>query len=383
MFKKSLFILIALALSSGISFLVGEAGFWALLFSQGQFFQKFRDPSLYADFLSDDDYGKLYYRFGGKYKPPKHPHPLLGWVDLFEGNSYRHNATDEVGNRRPVLLYGDSFARCSGGKFGDKCYQFILNYDKSSGADFFLLNYAVGGYGFDQIFLLFKNSIDNYSNPLVVLSLMTQDLDRSILSVKTAQKPFFEISEDQLVLKGTPIDPNPARFYAEHPPDVTSYLYRLWLYQDGRPWRLRQMLRGTEEKKRKKLQINEKIFLGIIEELKRRRLPHVFLIYHRKNEVNMKESNWRDKFIKRNLRQQNVPFISSKEVILRDFKEHNKNLDDYFIPDDGHPSTYQHQLLAEKIKEWVMRVSSPSKFWSATEGWIMLVSSQRLPLWII
>ena len=59
------------------TFVATELGFRAMLFLDTPYMQRYRDPGLYAYFESDD-YWKLYFIFGGKYKPPKTPHPLLG-----------------------------------------------------------------------------------------------------------------------------------------------------------------------------------------------------------------------------------------------------------------------------------------------------------------
>lgn len=105
-----------------------EFAFRTLLFSDFSVMQRFRDPGLYADYFSDDAYWLLYHRFGGVFKPPERPHPTLGWVGSFDRTTFRHQDADQVGSRRPVLLYGDSFAACT----DTPCFQDILNQDPAS-----------------------------------------------------------------------------------------------------------------------------------------------------------------------------------------------------------------------------------------------------------
>lgn len=110
-------------LSLIICFALAEVAFRLVLFSDISLFDNLRHPRYYADYFSDDDHWKLYYKFGGKCKPPKHPHPLLGWVGDFNRENYKHNQSDNIKNRRPVLLYGDSFAACVS---QGECFQDIL-----------------------------------------------------------------------------------------------------------------------------------------------------------------------------------------------------------------------------------------------------------------
>ncbi len=101
--------------------------------------KRFREPSFYGDYFSDDDYWKLRYKIGDIYKPPEHPHPLLGWVGDFDRENYRHIGDERIAGRTPVLLYGDSFAECE----TEICFQDLLNGDKDFSKQYYLLNYGV------------------------------------------------------------------------------------------------------------------------------------------------------------------------------------------------------------------------------------------------
>ena len=59
-------------------------------------------------------------------------------------------------------------------------------------------------------------------------------LDRSILTVREAPKPYFEVDGGELVSKGVPIDSDTERWFAEHPPAIGSYLVAL----TRRRWRV-------------------------------------------------------------------------------------------------------------------------------------------------
>ena len=106
-----------------VGFIFSEFVFRSILFSENKAFEKLRNPGDYADPDIGENYWKLYYQFDGKNKPPKNPHPLLGWIGFFNPKSYIHNDFRYLKDKRPILLFGDSFAMCVQ---ESKCFQEIL-----------------------------------------------------------------------------------------------------------------------------------------------------------------------------------------------------------------------------------------------------------------
>ncbi len=119
-----------------LSILIAEIAFRSLLFSNLAIGSSLRKPELYSDFWYSDDYWKLLYRWQKHlptwdwvrkgYHPKQNPHPLLGWTADFSRQNFFHNKAAELKGRRPVLLYGDSFAY----GIGARAFQDILNEDK-------------------------------------------------------------------------------------------------------------------------------------------------------------------------------------------------------------------------------------------------------------
>jgi hypothetical protein len=340
-----------------VTAIVSEVAFRTLLFSNISFMKRFRNAALYADYFSDNDYWKLYCIFSDKdceadINPD--PHPLLGWTGDFSRDSYLHKDFGRVGHRRPVLLYGDSFAGCItlAGKQREGCFEAILNSDKVFAREHFLLNYGVGAYGVDQIYLLFKNSIHYYRNPFVIVSLMTWDLDRSIMTNRTGVKPFFDVINGELVLHGPPVDPDHARIAVESPPQIISYLYRLWLYQDGRPWRFRQYLRDVEGTRKKVVMVNKQILQSIVNELKERQIDYIFLIFHPLSSFG--RDDWRDRFLVQWMTDNKIPYMSTREIIGNDARQWNRPISEYYIPGDGHQNAYQNLAIAHEMKRVIL-----------------------------
>jgi hypothetical protein len=342
--------------------MASEVAFRGLLFSDAAFMQRFRDPSLYdAHLPENDNYWKLRFLFKiaeGGVKPPEHPHPLLdpllGWGDIFSRDTFVHNSAAEIGSRRAVLLYGDSFAQCRS-KFRDEpsCFQGILNRDEEFSRRHFLLNYGIGGYGLDQIYLLLKNSLHLYRRPFVVVSLMTEDLDRSLLTVRDGlPKPYFQLRGNELVLQGTPTS-SPSTFHAEHPPEIPSYLYRLILSNHWMPARLRQFLQRIDERREAILTLNQRILENIVDELKKEETEYIFLIFHPFFSLEG-DGDWRGRFLVNWLTTRKIPYLSSKDLVSADASQKHKTISEYYLPNDGHPTPYQNLLVANELKRVIV-----------------------------
>lgn len=346
--------LLMMLISTGIALFLGEMVLRWMLFSGGDGFQNLRQPEYYAD-ISEDAYWKLYYEFGGEYQPPEQPHPLLGWIGYFDEDTYLHRDFKHLGKRRPVLLYGDSFAMCVDSV---QCFEDILNADSSFTAENYLLNYGVGGYGVGQAALLCKATAPKYDRPLVIFSMLTTDIDRTILSVRTGQKPYFDLVNDELKLKGLPINPDPKAFFEDNGPGITSYLYRRFVYSDLNvlPYRIRKRMTHKDHYIQKKQDVNEALLQQVTLELRGANMDFVFMVFHFEDDMMSpkSEDNWRDQFFKRVIATDNqVPLLWTKGIIRGHRETHPENNHDaYIIPGNGHPTTLYNRLISEEIKRY-------------------------------
>ena len=156
----------------------------ALLFHDipgcGQLEARLRDaPSYFQRF--EQGYWTSLVRFSKKAREDPIPgyDPLLGWRGRgLAADTYAHPQEEWLGDRRPVLLYGDSFAQCTTPE--KDCFQGLLarsELNRTHG----LLNYGLGGYGIDQTYLLLRASLDRFAerDPIVVVSVMVDDARRS------------------------------------------------------------------------------------------------------------------------------------------------------------------------------------------------------------
>ena len=78
----------------------------------------------------------------------------------------------------------------------------------------------------------------------MVFSLMPHDLDRSVLSVRIGQKPYFELVDGRLELRGVPVEPSAEAYFANHPPRIRSYLWAMLVHSRALPGPVGTFLRG-------------------------------------------------------------------------------------------------------------------------------------------
>ena len=336
--------------STLLSLVAAEYVFRWMIFSNHRLFSHLKNPGLYADNPSDD-YWKLYYLFDGPIKPPANPQSLLGWTGRFDRDTYEHRNADSTGNKRPVLIYGDSFVLCVDSV---ECFEELLNNDPAFKEKNYLLNYGAPGYGVDQIYLLCSLSVKKFTNPFVVVSIMPTDMDRCMLSVRTGQKPYFTNEEGGLVLKGVPINPKPEEFFNEHPPAISSYLYSRFLHSN-----LNGFIHENENEKRQKIcNLNEKIILKADSELKSQNVDYVFMIF---DNLYNEDGDWRSEFLLKLFSRNNIPFIYTPDLIFadKDFPEYDYGA--YCILGDGHPKSHYNRIVSEEIKKYVFDYSGNSE----------------------
>jgi hypothetical protein len=191
--------------------------------------QRLANPAAYADPLCDDDYWLLMDRAAG-WDGPRHSHPAgewdpqLGWT-IDEANRDESGAwvhppplVDDV---RPTLpLFGDS------AMFGTTTDpERIAAYLQEQRPSRRVMNFAVGGYGLDQIVLSVERSLPTLDAPDTFVGVLTTDLDRAILKVRSGPKPYFEVEQGDLVMNRDHLAHGPEDFFRRHPPRFVSFVF--------------------------------------------------------------------------------------------------------------------------------------------------------------
>ena len=357
-FKKLILILISVS----VTLFLCEFIFRKILFSDNDAYKNLRKPGDYADSEWDANYWKLA-QIWGVTKPPK-PNPLIGWGYEFWQKSLLHPDIEHLGKRRPVLIYGDSFANCID---STQCFEDYLNNDSSFAKNNYLINYGTGGYGVDQIYTLMKNSHRHYKNGFVVFSFLTFDMDRTGLSFREGQKPLYSYDKNgELILDSSKFNPDPGKYLEQNPPRIKSYLWKKFLYgkMNFLSASFTQSFKGELQQREILKKLNTTLIHEAAKELRESKTDFVFLIFQGFNDFTMPEKdNWRIQLVKGILEEEKIPFIWAKDLIKDNYKpEDPKDLDRFLIPGDGHPTSYFNKIIAEEIKKVVLENESRENY---------------------
>lgn len=331
-----------IALSVGLGLVLLELALRALLFGSGDaladFAHALRTETNFAHWQTEEA-NALRARFEPEEAARRHRQfdRHLGWRKAaIAPESYRHAEEDSVGDRRPVLLYGDSFAACTTRPVD--CWEGLL--ERSDLADRFrIVNYGVGGYGLDQIYLLLERTIDHWAsrNPLIVIGvLVDDDLDRSAIRLRAYPKPRFALAEGRLTLEAVDAE-TAAEWIERHPPRIASYAWRYFLFGAGVvPTRVRQLLSGEARDVGRKKLLNEALIAQIERLLDSRGLESFFVLFHGNKAVHtVGPYTWRERFLCEVLAERSIPYVSSKRFLLEDAAVTGRGMSEYFIP-EGH-----------------------------------------------
>lgn len=290
-----------------------------------------RSPGNFSNRWSDD-YWMLKYRFAAPDARLEPIHDsLLGWRSAaIEPGTYRHADESTLAGRRPVLLYGDSFALCV--TKGEDCWQGLLERSEL-GAELALLNYGVGGYGLDQMYLLIQQSIDHYVelDPIVVVAvLVDDDLDRSALRFRSWPKPHLSVTPEGALVPDGPVTRDPLEYLRDNPIGIKSYGFRYLVYgAHVLPRNESEWLMGRSSRVADTEDLNRHILDALAAELAARELDAFVVLFHGRHYLRMYD--WREAFLVSELQRLGIPYVSSKPRLLDDRQRTGRGDDAYFF----------------------------------------------------
>jgi hypothetical protein len=216
--------------------------------------ERLRNPRRYAHFNADT-YQALQQVLGaeGLKREPNVYDRRLGWLTHhITPGTYAHVdggaprapvAPGSRSERRPVLLFGDSFAQ--GVTAPPAQFQELFERTHLAG-ELQLVNYGVGGYGFDQICLLAELALPQWveREPVVLMSLLVDDdIDRCRLSIRSWPKPRYRMVDGEPVLAVSEV-PTTAEYMASDPLGWTLWSWQLLVHHEALPRRTAEVLCG-------------------------------------------------------------------------------------------------------------------------------------------
>lgn len=326
-----------------LSPLVGEVGLRVLIAAG---VESVRNPGLYADPLSDDDYWKLDYLWLHEQRKPNPTvtdHEILGWAP----RKHPENPLGIIAEKpytpdfdeRAILFYGDSFVAGATQLHENIPQQLDQIVERCP-----VHNFGVAGYGVDQIYLRFKNSHTDFAKPFVIFGILTSDIDRCLLSIRGRAKPYFVLRGNLLELQGVPVNPRMDEWIDANPLQMRSFLAafgltRLRLHQPG-DWR--ELPYRRDEKK----SLNAKILSEMIAHARLHNLPFLIVLFYDSDE--MAAAGWRELFLRDQFDRAGVEYLDTKTTLLEAARREASEVSEYFRP-DHHLNGRGNRIVAEAI----------------------------------
>ncbi|MDA9981320.1 SGNH/GDSL hydrolase family protein [Gammaproteobacteria bacterium] len=324
------------------------------LFSDSLAIKQLRQPWRFADSSYDDDYWKLSFLFaaGKEAQRVGFIDPDLGWapkqspenpLGLVSDTPY---LTEDI--HRPILFYGDSFV-AGASPIPDRIPQQLdrVVQDRS------VLNYGVGGYGVDQIYLRYLKTAGQFQDPIVLVGILTSDLDRTILKIRTGQKPLLEFRDGEMIVDNLPILASTRGYIEKNPPEISSYFLRFVMFR-LRPWIPDiwfDSWYGYKQKHQRKLGVNHRILQALKIDAENRNIVLRVVIFYSKKEL--AEEGWREEFLKKTLNDLDIPYFDTKQHLLDYTQKETLHLDDLYYQANGHPNPKGNEVIANGIAEWL------------------------------
>lgn len=332
--------LLALAITGALSLCAVEFGLRFVLFSDSpelvERTRTLRDPRKFGHAFHDSLFWGLRHKWGLAAQDRANlPDPILGWRGRFSGrlDSYVHNRVFELEGRQPILLYGDSFAACATPV--EDCFD-GLYVDLPRAEDSMLLNYGVGGFGVDQIYLCVRESMRAWDasglpKPQVVVSFFVDnDMDRADLAIRDWTKPHFLVEDGQLV-EVPPPTPSGAEWFEHHRPATFSWAWRWLVHGSGRiPPKWREKLDGSQDHRRRLEELIPLLFAAIHEELAARDIDHCFLILPGDAALRQPTYNWREPLAEQALTDLGVRWVSARPEFMGHMRATGMKVNQYF-----------------------------------------------------
>jgi len=321
----------------------------------------FRNPGLYADAYADDDHWELahrwysYHRLKGQasqmvFIPPGLQYsPTLGWapkaspdnpLGILAKTPYQ---PDYVGPA--ILFYGDSFVY-GHTSLEEKIPQQLGGLLPGCA----VYNYGVYGYGVDQIFLRLEESFTRFRKPRVIFGILTTDIDRSVLTLRDAPKPYFAVSNGVLELRGVPVPPRPSEWLRQNPPPVRSYLLA-FLKRVFTLSRIGWNSIETTAKQAEKELVSSQIFDTLVRQSRQFQFPLLFVIFYSPDELWY--TGWRERYLHVELQRLGVPYLDTKLALVNAIKGHGEGISAFYLS-DGHPTPLGNAVIAQAIAEYVL-----------------------------
>jgi hypothetical protein len=345
---------VTVALASVVTLLAAEGLLRLALFSDAFAVEALRQPWRYADSFLDEDYWKLASRFRtveGALRAGR-THPTLGWSpDLTPDNplgEYADQPRAPANLVRPVLVYGDSFI-AGATPMSSKIPQLLEA--RAGGRPF--VNLGVSGFGVDQIYLRFAQTVDLYAQPTILFGILMDDLNRSAMRYRMAPKPYFERRGEHVVLRSSPVTLSAEEYLERHPPGIRSYLGRLVLFslREYLPRPLFENLLGYDETIQEMKALNRLILRQLRDEARRRGLDVYVVLFYGVHEL--ERPSWQEPYVKATLEELGLPYFDTRPPLDAAVASGERTRADLYYAHNNHPNELGNRIIADALFAWL------------------------------
>jgi hypothetical protein len=363
--------LVATLLAPLVGLLLCEGLLRWLLFSRlplaRRWGQSFRDAALFVPTNESDDYQVLRHLFSAP--DPRRsvcvPHPGLGWIPAeLEPETLRHPDEERLGGRRPVLLFGSSYAACW---FPVRtCFQELLERSELA-RDHCLINYGVPAYGLDQTVLLASRCVPRFAarRPVVVLTVVVDnDLPRSRLGFFLAPKPRFVEERGEFRLQ-LPDELDPRRYIERHPPAIASYLARYLVHGvgllPGRGAPAADELRRAQERRALAMHCLSRAQA----ELEAAGIEHFVVLFHSPLSLPpLGEMHADEPALLAHLAERGMPFVDTRAILAEECRRSGSDVRELYLAGPGsvwHPNDRGTEVLFTALRLGLERRYDPAR----------------------
>ena len=290
-----------------------------------------RKPSSYATEWQDEYWLLRHLLDRAPQIDPERIDRLLGWLPVgVQPGVYDHADRDQLEGRRPVLLFGDSYA--AGMAPPRTLFQSLLDHSPLA-AEHRLINYGCPGYGFDQAVLLMEQALDDWVelDPIVLVGiLLDDDFDRSLLEIRSLPKPRFDLSKDPLELERPEVQ-SVAEYTSQAARRPILWSWRLLVHGGLLPRGVSARLRGDAAHRRDCIEVAQRLIQRAVDGLEARELAFGFVLFHAPATVTAPERlEWRETVAVAALERRGVPFALSRDHLTAHMAESGEPVERYF-----------------------------------------------------
>jgi hypothetical protein len=315
--------------------------------------RRLRTPDFYAH-PSSDDFWKLRSRWQKPEVLRLLHHPRFG-------ATIRHTAINPLGvagvgralpgagtKQGAILFYGDSYLTTPFFDFPARIPQALEA--RLPGTS--VWNFGMWNYGLDQMILRFEETHGYFRDPAVLIGVLTDDLDRCLLSVREGQKPRFVVdASGALHLTNVPIEKDQSAYLARHPPEIWSYALRMLAMAIGRTRLAGSWGLARPRERREEIEVISRALIArVAAHCRAAEIPLRFVIFYPGFEL--AQPSWRGPFLRSTLASLGLPYLDTEPVLRHALDTGTASMGDLYDATSHHTPRANALIVDAILEQW-------------------------------